>query len=825
MLGQRPVDPQLKRAPAVSTQKDKLRISAQKYLQKGQYDKALREYEHLLQEDPNDFPALLKVGDLQYKMNQPEAAIKTYFGIAAQYAAGGFWLKAIAVYKQILSIEPHHIEASKNLAETYVRLGLVSDAQNQYRTLCYFFEAKGQWAECIDAAEHLLKLDENQVINRAKLAEMQARGGKNAEALQNFRLAADALQQSGYHEEWAKVAERIVQLDTHDLDKLQQLAQHYLNIQQPQRAFAHLQIGFKLAEDNEMTLQLLADSFQALKQDDKALAALHELALQQHKQGNKQHWVKTLESIVALDPQDTSAKEILAQIRKKKTLRPALPKIEEATVISPTLDAAPDLIDDADIIDVGQENKQVAPLNVQAAITEANTYARYGLRSKAKEKFLEIIRTHPENRDARSAYKNLLETLGDTSGAVDCLYAMAEHAMTHGQPALARQDLDALLKLQPQHAQAQILLQSCADTNHTSPLVAGDELEIEIELDPSLAPVAESIDAPSSIQAAQDVVVDINASEIENTSDETQVQPPALAPAATVANPPQASSQTPFFAPTVASPGFEPLPELPPTQSGDFGALMTQLDIVAPKKAGIEHQAIPSDSSFILEESNPFADIPSRIIHHQSTRLLENVPITPPAAATTVTANKVTNWLDPEANVNEVFDNIFNELATQDSPAMLRQDQHDTATHFDLGIAYKEMGMLTNAIQEFSQTVENSQYQVNAYTMLGLCHLQQEQIPQALECFQKGLASVHLVAQEAIALRYEIGIAYESMGQHATALKFFEKAHSMDPGFRDVQVRMEQVQQANAHEPQVASHELDSLLSDTFVGPNKVSFF
>ena len=58
--------------------REKVLAAAQKYVEKKKYDKAVLEYERIVQEDPNDARTLLKMGDLQLKMEGYAAAVATY---------------------------------------------------------------------------------------------------------------------------------------------------------------------------------------------------------------------------------------------------------------------------------------------------------------------------------------------------------------------------------------------------------------------------------------------------------------------------------------------------------------------------------------------------------------------------------------------------------------------------------------------------------------------------------------------------------------------------------------------------------------------------
>ena len=108
----------LRKTPAISGTKSTLALdrekilqAAQKHVDKKRFDKALQEYQKIIQQDPNDARILLKIGDLQARMDAYAEAIATYDRVGQFYSAQGFALKAIAVYKQIRELIKKHVPA------------------------------------------------------------------------------------------------------------------------------------------------------------------------------------------------------------------------------------------------------------------------------------------------------------------------------------------------------------------------------------------------------------------------------------------------------------------------------------------------------------------------------------------------------------------------------------------------------------------------------------------------------------------------------------------------------------------------------------------
>jgi tetratricopeptide (TPR) repeat protein len=115
--------------------KEKTLINAQKYVLKGQSEKAIKEYEKLVKASPKDIRSHLKLGDLLLKNSENEKAIGEYLKVAELYVEEDLSSRAISIYKKVLSIDPRHIEALHRTANLYLKEGLKGDARNYYQAI------------------------------------------------------------------------------------------------------------------------------------------------------------------------------------------------------------------------------------------------------------------------------------------------------------------------------------------------------------------------------------------------------------------------------------------------------------------------------------------------------------------------------------------------------------------------------------------------------------------------------------------------------------------------------------------------------------------
>ncbi|MFN7131967.1 MAG: tetratricopeptide repeat protein, partial [Myxococcales bacterium] len=113
----------------------------------------------------------------------------------------------------------------------------------------------------------------------------------------------------------------------------------------------------------------------------------------------------------------------------------------------------------------------------------------------------------------------------------------------------------------------------------------------------------------------------------------------------------------------------------------------------------------------------------------------------------------------------------------------------DVDTHYDLGIAYKEMGLIDDAIGEFEQALKGAagkKKEIECLSMIGIARIEKGEFGEAIKAYKRGLASEMVTAEAAKALNFEIGAAYEKLGDLKGALTHFSRVLKNDPKYRDV---------------------------------------
>ncbi|MEM9115272.1 MAG: tetratricopeptide repeat protein [Myxococcota bacterium] len=291
--------------------KTKILNQVQKYITKGQWDKAIRELQKLVAEDPKDVRTLLKLGDVYSKQGDRESATRVYRQVAESYGEQGFFLKAVAVYKQILKHDPHHLEVTLRLAELYEQLNLTSEALAQYQHASAIHEEVGDAKSALEVLRRMVDLDPQNVASRIKLAEGFSREKLVHDAAQEFERAASILKEQNRLEDYIKVAERLLFHDASRLDVVKNVARLLLARGETKRALAKLQVLYKENNRDVETLTLLARAFSDLGQNQKTVFVHRELARVHQEEGRPVEAAGVYQQILTVDPNDEEARRAL----------------------------------------------------------------------------------------------------------------------------------------------------------------------------------------------------------------------------------------------------------------------------------------------------------------------------------------------------------------------------------------------------------------------------------------------------------------------------------------------------------------------------------
>lgn len=117
----------------------------------------------------------------------------------------------------------------------------------------------------------------------------------------------------------------------------------------------------------------------------------------------------------------------------------------------------------------------------------------------------------------------------------------------------------------------------------------------------------------------------------------------------------------------------------------------------------------------------------------------------------------------------------------------------DYDTHFNLGIAYREMGLIDEAIGEFQLAAKEPKYLIDCCSLLGGCFLEKGLPELAIKWYRRGLETPDLPEEATLGLLYDLGHLYQATGDADKAKKTFVEIYGVNSNYRDVVARLEEL--------------------------------
>jgi tetratricopeptide (TPR) repeat protein len=747
-------------------EKSKVLKAAEKFLSVGNINAAIKEYRQLVQHDADDFTALNMLGDLCVRAGNKEEAISCFTKIAEHYREREFTLKAVAMYKKIDRLNPRNPLIAEKLASLYSVQGLVVDARAQYMIV----------------------------------AESYSHAGNSKAALEILHKIAD--------------------LDVQNTDVRLKLAEAYLREHlEPEAAAAFVEAGQRLAENRSYEKALQAYS-RALEIRPQLPAALEGIVKAHIAVGTAYEAAELLEQILVDRPEDVG---LISLLLTSYLEAHDAPGAERATGLLMAQDGS-HYTRFLEVARLHLSNGDVdAAARTLSGITERALAGREEVQLLALVQ--EVLARNPEQIIALRLLVRIHWWQRDTDKLRAALDRLAEAAESAGQPEDERYALTQLARLVPDVHRYAERLEQLGGAQEEEPV--DESLLMPEAAIPTFESFAIVNDEPEAAQAAAAEEFEFNSVATETISDPSasfaDLNDEFERGEAVAAAPSPFGSEVDFSSAIInPAPGSEDAAaeterreamlkqEL---ESVDFYIGQGYTDIAVDtlemlEKQFASHPAIEKRRDKLRELGVEPHKIPVAGAEFAGDEISWNLPV---AEATTVPAGMNgsgdlqavvagSNGKAPtrpaiDAGLADIFEEFRVAAETEDDPS-----SEDYETHYNMGLAYKEMDLLDEAVREFQTAValtslsDGTSRFLSCCNMLGHCFVQKNLPKAAVIWFRKGLEAPGQGEAEYQALRYELAAAYEQMGQFSEAVDAFTEVYSVDVSYRDVADRLQELQ-------------------------------
>lgn len=761
---------------------------AQKYLAKGQIDRAISEWEKLANLSP-DAATLNFLGDLYLRKGDRKSAVASFHKTARLFRDEGFSLKALALYKKILNISPSDAESLYALGELNEEKEITTDAIKYYLAAADAFSKEGRKKELLGVYDRILGLAPTNIPLRIKVSELFSKEGFVREASREYLQIGRLFESQGETERASEYYARASEIQPGNFEAALCLAALHAESGDAARAAtfarrAAQQAGMdtaarlhcaRILDGVGLQDEAVEQAVQAVEGDAQNLEAVKFLAGLYMKRGELdsawQHYSSALDRMIEAGQLD----EALAILENFRDAEP----IEAKTKLVALYRAG------------GDDDSAVAELASLSGL-----YEDMGMSKEAMEALAEALSIQPGNEALRERMSAYEESDAEAPAAV-------------GAPAGPEAVLDDEITLDDEQKDA--LAEADMYTGHGLYDKAKGVLEGLKVRDPSNMEVHERLKALylETGDTEQAVTECIILSELYGRAGD-EGRKLALLREAQGINPGDPRVLERLGAAGEAAPAGNLEDEL---FEADFyikqgfyreaADLLGRLVERCPENGELRER-LEEAERLALESPKPGAaeaapEPGEEISAPDELRLPIEEEISgeagapeeaPPEAVPpgTVEADEVR---EPEldSEVMEIFEEFKKGLEKE-------VEAEDSETHYNLGIAYKEMDLLDDAINSFQISKHDPDFFVRSASMLGVCYMQKGLYPLAINAFSSALMKTDPKDEAAWGLKYDLADAYEKNGSAREALHLFTEVYGWNSKFREISEKISRIKRA-----------------------------
>jgi tetratricopeptide (TPR) repeat protein len=805
---------------------------AQIFVRDGFLAKAIAIYKKVAKLAPEETKPLEKLADLYVQSGILSEARPLFLQLAEAHLKAGRREPAAALLRKLLEAEPDNLRVQMRLAEVQLAMGQKQDAAHTLLTCAERQLEHRDPEEALKLVNRALELAPESVPGRMMKARALAASGKHAEAatlleslpeIETGNEAAEHLLDLYLQEEkTGNALELAARVLSHSQDnKRTALARKAVNAmlegehiaatlplldslrqamsaQGETEALAQLlqAVAAKLSGRIE-PLEWLVELYTVANDSFHLPEALNQLGQAAAAAGHFDRAQQIYEQLLEKSPEDKNLRRNLEQVRSRLGLQP-LAVVEESRPPMEEEQEAPAVYEEPAL---DEETQQF----VTVSLTDVDLFSSYGLNPKAIELLEQILERAPRYTPAIEKLLDLYLGAGENKRTAELAELLAQIYTERGD--MARADRFDELQRRFQRAAALEPEPPPAPATPTEFALPLPEADSEGEL---IAPGEMEQPEEVAAGAVQDSVHEVDLSDewasiseqLGGTSAQTDGISEAESEAEAESEPTGVEANTASF--SMEEEPAEKVPELIGSAvSSTAEPQEYELELVEQAAPAMSAASVSPIRSLSSAEEKPLDDLAQELglslegftpiaptaPSNGGARLNAPVDAAPATAAPAPPYVQSEGASDPGGPLSEIFNEFREELDE------LKMDE-DPETHYNLGIAYREMGLLEEAISEFQKVVQAHdhgkpfKYTMQCCTLLALAFMEKGQPEIACYWYDRALQTPGLDQESILALRYDLGVSQELAGQADTALKSFQQVYAVNIDYRDVSDRI-----------------------------------
>jgi tetratricopeptide (TPR) repeat protein len=748
--------------------KAKVLKAAEKFLSQGKINGAIKEYRQIVDNDADDLTTLNMLGDLYVRSGKNEEAVACFERIAEHYSAQEFHLKAIAMYKKIERIRTRDPIIAYKLAELYAAQGLVHDARAQYLVVADAYTRSGNNKKTLDVLHKIADLDPNNTEIRLKLAEGYVKEDMHREAANAFVQAANRLHQIGVYDKALEGYSKALQLARDDRDALRGMLETHIARATADEAAEVLERAVESKEDDPELVPMLARAY--LEAEDPRGAEKATSLLMAQDSGNYTQFLPVARLYLKVGEVDETVRILSTIIERMLAGREEKELLE---LVNQVLDQNPDHVGALRMLvrihwwqrDMDALRSALERLAESSEASELIDEERYAL--------TQLVRLAPDEQ-------RYLDRLNMIGGLPD---EAPEELTRPEEPSRDVPEFETFAVVQDQD-------------EIEKPVAVADEFETNAAAEPTFSdPTASFADLNEDIIETNQATGFHEVVDLGISSSPVEAQPEVATGGADEQERlenmmrQELESVDFYIAQGYSDIAIDTL-EMLERQFGSHPDIQARRDKLAAGGGQAVVEA-PEVFEFSGVEEVPVAHV------EEATTFDEESAYAALAAETVDTGNNQPSAAAPAGSgIDAGLAELFEEFRAAEEGDDVKEDYE---THYNMGTAYKEMDLIDEAIQEFQTSVglvkprDGTSRFLQCCNMLGHCFMQKGMPEAAVSWFKKGLSAPGHSEDEYQALRYELGSAYEQLGDFKQAREFYTEVYGVDVSYREVADKLTQL--------------------------------